>query len=139
MYYENDISIIEIIGSKQHQYIIMQLITGLSNLRTDGKTNLVAYPETMIDESQTSPVPDVLLYDHENEKTKVIIEITHTDGVKKDIKKVVSLMNDYDVNEGFVYNYKQKKWFKFTLNEGEIVQNASFCGAVLYDLNVFLV
>ncbi len=48
-------------------------------------------------------------------------------------------MNDYDVNEGFVYNYKQKKWFKFTLNEGEIVQNASFCGAVLYDLNVFLV
>ncbi len=108
MYYENDISIIEIIGSKQHQYIIMQLITGLSNLRTDGKTNLVAYPETMIDESQTSPVPDVLLYDHENEKTKVIIEITHTYGVKKDVRKVVSLMNDYDVNEGFVYNYKQK-------------------------------
>ena len=78
----------EIIKPKQHQYIIVQLITGLSNLRTDGKTNLVAYPETMIDESQTSPVPDVLLYDHENEKTKVIIEITHTDGVKKDIKKV---------------------------------------------------
>jgi hypothetical protein len=138
MYYENNISTMRINAPKQHQYI-MQLITGLSNLRTDGKTNLVAYPETMIDESQTSPVPDVLLYDHENEKTKVIIEITHTDGVKKDVRKVVSLMSDYDVNEGFVYNYKQKKWFKFTLNEGEIVQNASFCGAVLYDLNVFLV
>lgn len=139
MYYENNISTMRINAPKQHQCIIMQLITGLSNLRTDAKTKLVAYPETMIDESQTSPLPDVLLYDHENEKTKVIIEITHTDGVKKDIRKVISLMNDYDVNEGFVYNYKQKKWFKFTLNEGEIVPNTSFCGAVLYDLNTFLV
>lgn len=65
MCYENNSSTMRISAPKQHQYMIMQLITGLSNLRT--------------------------------------------------------------------------KMAKLKLNEGKIVPNASFCDAILYDLNAFLV
>jgi hypothetical protein len=61
----------------------------------------------MIDEGQTSPAPDILLYDHKQEKTLALIEVTHWTGVKKDISKVLNLLRDYDVQEGFVYDYKK--------------------------------
>ena len=56
---------------------------------------------------QTSPAPDILLYDHKQEKTLILIEVTHTAGAKKDCLKVQNLMNDYDVQEGYVYDYKK--------------------------------
>jgi len=33
----------------------------------NGETTLFPYPETMIDESETSPVPDVMLVTREND------------------------------------------------------------------------
>lgn len=96
---------------------------------------LFPYPETMIDESQTSPVPDVMLIDEEAELTKVIIEITHTQGVKRDLKKLKKLMETYDVEEGFVYDYKLQKWFK--LKEGKIIES-DFCEALEIYLDTLL-
>ena len=61
--------------SKEHQAVITRLIYGLADLYLKDKTRFFPYPETMIDESQTSPAPDILLYDHANEKTVVIIWI----------------------------------------------------------------
>ena len=123
---------------RKHQEIIARLIYGLTSLYMQAKTRLFPYPETMIDESQTSPVPDVMLIDVDNDLTKTIIEITHTQGVKKDSKKLWELMNDYDVQEGFVYDYKRKVWYKYDLSTGEVTENASYCNAAKADLNSFL-
>lgn len=66
----------------------------------------------MIDESQTSPVPDVMLVDTQTDLTMAIVEITHTQGVKKDMQKLKELMAIYDVPEGFVYDYRQNLWHR---------------------------
>lgn len=79
------------VASRRHQAIITQLIYGLTGLYKNGHTGLFPYPETMIDEGQTSPVPDVMLVDLASDLTKVIIEITHTQGVKKDAQKLREL------------------------------------------------
>ena len=127
-----------IIASRKHQAIIAQLIYGLTDLYRQSKTRLFAYPETMIDEGQTSPVPDVMLVDVDTDLTKAIIEITHTQGVKKDAEKLQTLMYDYDVQEGFVYDYKKGTWRKFDLDKGEITENPSFCAAIGRDLSSYL-
>ena len=122
-----------------HQRIISKLIAGLGHLYyTLKKIPYEPLPETMIDESQTSPTPDVLLYDNENQKNAVIIEISSNTGAKKDFEKIVQLMLDYDVPEGFVYNYNKKIWLKYDLKKGEIKDNPSFCTAIGYDLQQFI-
>ena len=121
-----------------HQAIITKLIYGLTDLYKNRKTKFFAYPETMIDESETSPVPDVMLIDPDTGLSHVIIEITHTQGVKKDIKKLQELMQNYGVGEGFVYNYKQKQWYKCRLDLEGVAENISFCDTINYDLDELL-
>lgn len=121
-----------------HQAVITKLIYGLTSLYLNAKSRLFPYPETMIDESQTSPAPDIMLVDTETDLTKAIIEITHTQGVKKDTEKLLSLMRDYDVREGFIYDYKLGMWHKFDLEKGAIADNPSWCDAVGADLQSFL-
>lgn len=133
----DNLIIMGINAPKEHQAVITQLIHGLADLYLKDQTNLFPYPETMIDEGQTSPAPDILLYDHRHEKTMVLIEITHSSGVKKDTEKVIGLMKDYDVTEGFVYDYKKHIWYCLT-KAGEKTENNSFCNAVKTDLNTFL-
>lgn len=124
---------------KEHQAVITRLIHGLAELYLKDKTHLFPYPETMIDESQTSPAPDIILYDHRQEKTIVIIEITHSVGVKKDSVKVQALMSDYDVQEGFVYDYKKDHWFKFERNDqGFDTKESSLCNSLNLELASFL-
>ena len=121
-----------------HQAIIAQLVTGVVNLYVQRKTTLFAYPEAMIDQSQTSPVPDVLIANPESELTVVLIEVTHTQGVKKEVQKLLNLMTTYEVAEGFVYDYKLHIWRRFQLDgpaDGEI---SSYCQALNTDLNTFL-
>jgi hypothetical protein len=48
------------------------------------------------------------------------------------------LMNDYDVQEGFIYDYKKKLWYKFDRSKGAILGEPSFCDALQVDLNNFL-
>ena len=122
----NNIILMRINAPRKHQAIIAQLVYGFTSLYLSGKTRLFAYPETMIDESQTSPVPDVMLVDMDTDLTKAIIEITHTQGVKKDARKLQELMADYDVEEGFVYDYKKEVWRKFNLTRGEVTEDPSF-------------
>ncbi len=119
-----------------HQAIIAKLIYGLTDLYIKEQTGLFPYPETMIDESQTSPAPDVMLVDPKTDLTRVIIEITHTQGVRKDIIKLQQLMSDYGVPEGFVYDYKLNVWHKF--GPSKDVANSSWCDAVGRDLSAFL-
>ncbi len=91
----------------------------------------------MIAEGQTSPAPDILLYDHKLEKTIVLIEVTHSAGVKKDTAKVFSLLQDYDVQEGFVYDYKKNVWYKLDKVSGTI-EETSFSSVLNIKLNDFL-
>ena len=119
-----------------HQEIIAKLVYGVTSLYKSEKTYLFPYPETMIDESETSPVPDVMLVDRRNDLAQVIIEITHTQGLKKDIQKVRGLMENYNVPEGFIYDYKLKLWENAALITTTPV---SFCKALNYDLNNFLI
>lgn len=136
-----DITDIGINAPKEHQRIISQLNTGLGYLYyVEGKINLEPLPKTMIDEGQTSPVPDLLLYDNLLGQTPIIIEICHTTGFKNDQKKVVELIEsaDYGIIEGFIYNYKTQKWWKYVKGEGEITENPSYSFILHCNLNQFL-
>src|SRR5258708_2572902 len=134
---QDNLIIMGINAPKEHQAIITQLIHGLAELYLKDKTHLFPYPETMIDEGQTSPAPDILLYDHKLEKTIVLIEVTHSAGVKKDTAKVFSLLQDYDVQEGFVYDYKKNFWYKLDKVSGTI-EETSFSSVLNIKLNDFL-
>lgn len=122
-------------ASRKHQAIIAQLIYGLMQAYEQGSSNLFPYPETMIDESQTSSVPDVLLVDQEVELTRIIIEVTHTQGLKRDVRKLEQLVETYDVEEGFAYDYKTESWIKVSSGT---TQSSSFSEVLNLDLNTFL-
>jgi Uma2 family endonuclease len=122
---------------KEHQRIISKLTTGLGILFYKEKSiALEPLPETMIDEGQTSPVPDIQLYDNEHFTTPIIIEVAHANGVRNDFKKVARLMEefDYGVQEGFVYDYIKKEWWKYRKGEGRILENSSFSEVLNLDL-----
>lgn len=90
--------------------------------------------------TKSSPVPDVLLYDNVRFETPVIIEINHSDGVRNDLMKVRRLIDgtEYGITEGFVYDYKLGKWFKYQKGIGDIVENPSYCHALQLDLAALL-
>ena len=123
---------------REHQRTIGKLFLGLGNLFTQGQIALEPFPETMINESETSPTPDVMLLDNAQDKIKVIIEVSGTTGFKKDFKKTIELAEEYEVDEGFVYDYKTGNWRKYKLGVGEISENPSFCDAIGYDLGQFV-
>jgi hypothetical protein len=43
-----------------------------------------------------------------------------------------------EVPEGFVYDCPKKTWRKYKLGVGEVMDNASFCDTIGYDLDHFL-
>ncbi len=135
---QDNLIIMGINEPKEHQAIITRLIHGLADLYMKDKTDLFPYPETMIDEGQTSPAPDILLYDHKSEKTVVIIEVAHSSGVPKDCKNVHTLMNDYDVAEGFVYDYKKNHWHCIDKVDSSKNSESSFCRTLNLDLDSLL-
>lgn len=124
---------------KPHQRVIGKLMTALGQLfYREGKIPYEPFTETMIDEGKTSPTPDILLFDNRLSQNKVIIEVSTTAGARKDFEKLVELIHDYDVPEGFVYNYIDKTWRKYVLQQGEVIDHPSFCTIIGYDLNEFL-
>lgn len=97
MFFPEQLINVEIHAPRAHQRIISKLTTGLGVLYyREKRIALEPLPETMIDEGQTSPVPDIQLYDNEDFKTPVIIEVAHPNGVKNDFKKVERLIEDYE-------------------------------------------
>ena len=133
----DNLIIMGINAPRQHQAIITQLIYELTKLYKEGKTTFFPLPKAMIDESQTSPVPDVMLIEPLSGLTKVIIEITHTQGVKKDLQKLKELMKDYDVPEGFVYDYKRNLWYRCEPGR-EDCPAGSYSTAIQHDLSMML-
>ncbi len=123
---------------RAHQAVITRLIYGLTDLYLDKKTTLFPYPETMINEGETSPVPDVMLVDPATDLVKMLIEINHTQGIAKDVQKVKKLMEEYAVPEGFTYDYKLKKWLKLQLNDLANPTPSSFSDLIQADLQTFL-
>lgn len=122
----------------EHQRVIRKLSGEFHILYKEGKIQLKPFSETMIDSCQTSPAPDVLLWEPAVKKFRVFIEVSTSQGAKKDFRKLIDLMQDYDVPEGFVYDYENRIWFKYLLNKEEIKQDSSFCQTIAYDLNELL-
>lgn len=125
---------------KSHQRLIAALTAQLWLLHRDGKLHLEPLPKTMLNEGQTSPTPDLILYDNVLEETPVIIEINHPAGIKSDLKKVRALIDaeDYGIREGFVYDYKANEWHKYKLGVGFVTDKPSFCDAINLDLATLL-
>jgi Uma2 family endonuclease len=134
-----EIPIMGVNAPKEHQRVIAKLTSKLYFLYETGKIAFEPLPETMIDESETSATPDLLLFDNETQMNKIIIEITIPVSEKKDFEKIEDLCEKYLVEEGFTYNYKTKKWRKYKLGAGELKENPSFCDAITYNLNDFLI
>ncbi|WP_353483412.1 hypothetical protein [Haliscomenobacter sp.] len=129
----------EVNAPKIHQRIIGQLMMRLGMLYYLEKAiPFEPLPETMIDESQTSPTPDILLFDNEKKLNQVIIEISGNTGARRDFEKIKSLMLEYNVPEGFVYNYDTQQWRKYLLEKGEDTQLPSFCKSIGRDLNTLI-
>ena len=126
---------------KEHQRIISKLTTGSGSLYyQQHKIDLEPLPETMIDEGQTSPVPDVLLYDNQRYQTPVIIEVCHTSGVRNDIKKIIRLVDefDYGIEEGFLYDYVAGQWQRYAKGNREMEVGVSYSSQLGLDLDGFL-
>jgi Uma2 family endonuclease len=105
-----------------------------------GKISLEPLPETMIDKSQSSPVPDIILVDEILDTVPVIIEIAHGAGVQNDLDKVRRLITttNYGIIEGFVYDYKRNRWFKFDKVNGDVLDTPSFCTTMNIDFGTLL-
>ena len=121
-----------------HQRIIRQLSQGLGLLYDAGSILLEPLPEAMIDEGSTSATPDIILFDNVTRKSIVVIEVAAA-GVKRDIRKILQLMDEYEeVIEGFVYDYRERRWKKCINSIGEVFDRPSFCESIGYDLNEFV-
>ncbi len=125
---------------KQHQRVIRRIIANLDRLFEHGDITVEPFPETMLNEGESSPVPDILLYDNVVSETPVIIEINHAAGVKNDLKKLRTLIEEteYGIQEGFVYDYKRNQWHKYKRGVGDILDQPSFCETINLDLATLL-
>ena len=133
-----DLPIMGVNAPKEHQRVIAQLTAELYFMFKKGIIPYEPLPEVMVDESQTSATPDVSLYDNKEGLNKVIIEVSGKAGFRKDFSKISEVCGDYNIPEGFVYNYITGEWRKFKNGTGEITGNPSFCDSIGYDLNDFL-
>lgn len=126
---------------RDHQRIIARLTTGLGTLYyQQKKIKLEPLPETMVNETEASPTPDLVLVDPITEFIQIIIEVCKTTGLKNDIQKVVRLLDDnaYDIQEGFIYDYKAETWYRYQAGNGGNIEESSFSNILQLDLNTLL-
>ncbi len=111
-----------------HQRVISKLTTELGVLFYHTKTiALEPLPETPLGEGSGYPMPDVLLFDRDAEKTRVIIGICNNRTFDSDVRKIIRLIEDdqYGILEGFVYNYRTDEWRRYRLGDGGIATESS--------------
>ena len=124
-----------------HQRLISKLDFGLRQLyQIEKSISLEPLPETMINEDEASPTPDLILVEPDTEMIHVVIEVCHTIGLKNDIKKVIAMLDkaEYDIKEGFIHDYKTGKWYRYKANSGGLVEESSWSEVLGLDLNTFL-
>lgn len=124
-----------------HQRAIKRFIIGLDKLYEQGKTYLEALPETDIDPGNPeSKCPDILLRDNSAVAVKMIIEIATHLGARTDFKKLRKLIDEteYGIEEGFVYDFEQKAWMKYSKKAGVVSENPSWSDVLTFDLNTLL-
>jgi Uma2 family endonuclease len=128
-------------GPYDHQRVIAKLTTELGILyyKTQAIT-LEPLPEAMLNDGEASPVPDVILTDNQTHQTPIIIEVCHTKGLKKDLKKVKQLIDEdnYGIQEGFVYDYIAEEWHQYRQDGGWQLENRSFSAVLNLDFGPFL-
>jgi hypothetical protein len=141
MYYPETILEIGINAPKAHQRIISKLMASLGHLFYHlHEIKLEPLPETQIDEGQSSPVPDIMLYNNDTFQTPIIIEVCHPNGVNNDFKKIVNLIdfNDFGIEEGFIYDYERGIWLKYQKGIGQIFDKPSYSNILGKDLALLL-
>ncbi|QIP12932.1 hypothetical protein G8759_10010 [Spirosoma aureum] len=124
----------------KHQQVISRLHVELGILYyKDQSIPYEPLAETMLAEGYGNPVPDVLLFDHTAEQTRLIIEVCQTNGERNDLLKVVRLIEDHDygIQEGFVYNYKTHQWSRYRKGDGGVATRSSFSEVLHLDLGQF--
>jgi Uma2 family endonuclease len=137
MYYPETILEMGINAPKAHQRIIGKLMASLGHLFYHlHEIELEPLPETQIDEGQSSPVPDIMLYNNATFQTPIIIEVCHPNGVNNDFKKIIKLIdaNDFGIEEGFIYDYERGLWLKYQKGVGQITESPSFSSILNMDL-----
>lgn len=125
-------------GPRDHQRVISKLTSRLGRLYYDQQAIwLEPLPETMLDEGQASPTPDLILSDNDTDQTPIIIEVCHTKGPKHDCNKVIRLVDadEYGIQEAFVYNYKTGQWLRYSKGDGGLMTETSFSNILKLDLN----
>lgn len=92
----------------------------------------IPLPETPLAEGPGYSVSDVILYEKETEKTRVIIEVCNNRSVNSDLRKVIRLIeeDDFGVQEGSVFNYKTREWLRYRKGDGGAATAMSFSEVV---------
>ncbi|MEZ0611257.1 hypothetical protein ACAW74_22285 [Fibrella sp. WM1] len=73
---------------RDHQRIIARLTTGLGTVYyQQKKITLEPLPETMVNEAEANPAPDLVLVDPTTEFIQIIIEVCKTTGLKMTFRK----------------------------------------------------
>lgn len=125
----------------KHQQVISRLTVELGILYY--KQQCIPYeplPETMLAEGYGNPVPDLILFDHEAEQTRMIIEVCQTAGQNNDLEKIIRLIEQakYGILEGFVYNYKTRRWLRYRKGDGGAATESSFSEVLNVELGAFV-
>lgn len=122
-----------------HQRTIASLITGLTLEFRAGRIQYEPLPEIMVGE-YNSPTPDVVFFDTATEEARVIVEVCHSRGSHGDLRKVIDLMDNqgYAILEGFVYNYKTRRWLRYRKGDGGQATESSFSEVLDLDLGPFV-
>ena len=125
----------------EHQRTISKLTVELGVLYYHKRSiTLEPLPETPLGEEQGHQIPDIVLFDNEAELTRIIIEITQPRTAKRDVQKIIHLIedDDYGILEGFVFNYKTHEWFRYRKGDGGTATNSSISDVLGIDLGAFL-
>lgn len=124
-----------------HQRVISRLTVELGVLFYHKQTiALEPLPETPLGEGPGHQVPDVLLFDNQAEKTRVVIEVAQTRSADRDVYKVINLIenDNYGIEEGFVYNYYTREWLRYRKGDGGAATSSSFSEVMGIEMGGFV-
>lgn len=109
------------LATTHHQRAIKRLLFGLEKLYQAGLISLEPLPETDIDPGNPeSKCPDLILQDNQASTVPIIIEIATARGWKTDFNKMKRLIDEteYGILEGFVLNFENGEWHRYSKNKG---------------------